>query len=127
MTQQSLINLAAVAIGGALGSSLRYLMTIAMLRGDQHNYATFVVNILGSFLMGFIASLTTSSLSPTMRLALTTGLLGGFTTYSTFSLDKLKLVERGMIWQSFFYAFITLIVGFIGVYAGAFLARSFNR
>ncbi len=114
----------AVSLGGAVGSGLRYLIALAMARSDGgFSLGTLVANVLGCFLMGLIATLGTSSLSPVWRLGLTTGLLGGFTTYSTFSLEKLHLAQRGMPFHAIAYALITFTLGFIAVFLGYALAR----
>lgn len=117
--------LLAVCLGGAVGSGLRYLIALAMARGEgRFSFGTLVANVLGCFLMGLIATLGTTQLSPTVRLALTTGLLGGFTTYSTFSLEKMLLAQRGMVLHAAGYAALTLVLGLIGVFAGHGLARA---
>lgn len=84
---------------GAVGSGARYLVSVIVSRlfGSGFPYGTMVVNVLGSFLIALIMQASTRSpaLTPAMRLALTTGFLGGFTTYSTFNYDSLDLMARG--------------------------------
>jgi fluoride exporter len=88
-----------VALGGAAGSVARFLVATWAARalGTAFPYGTMIVNVVGSFLIGFImhVSLTTTLISPTLRLALTTGVMGGFTTYSTFNYETMSLLEQG--------------------------------
>ncbi len=92
-------NLLLVSLAGAVGSAARYLTSLGLTRilGEGFPYGTFAVNVLGSFLIAFImqVSLRSGAISPVMRLTLTTGLLGGFTTYSAFNYESLELLSRG--------------------------------
>jgi CrcB protein len=91
--------LAWVCLGSAFGGGARYLISLAALRwlGSGFPYGTLAVNVLGSFLIGAImgVGLTTTWISPTARLFLTTGVLGGLTTYSTFNYETLQLGADG--------------------------------
>ncbi|MES0371816.1 MAG: fluoride efflux transporter CrcB [Mariprofundaceae bacterium] len=91
--------LAAVAIGGASGAVLRYLMAGAVQRfaGGAFPWGTFAVNALGSFLLGFLFVwlIERSTASELVRLALTVGMLGAFTTFSTYSLESIRLLQEG--------------------------------
>lgn len=84
-----------ICLGGALGTGARYLLTglAPRLLGAAFPYGTLACNLLGSFLMGLImtAALSSQGVSPTLRLFLTTGVLGGFTTYSSFNYELLGL------------------------------------
>ncbi|MES1240386.1 MAG: fluoride efflux transporter CrcB [Acidobacteriota bacterium] len=86
-----------ICVGGAVGTGARYLLGgwIADRTGSGFPWGTFAVNALGSFLLGAIlqVALTTDLISPTLRLALTTGVMGGFTTYSTFNYETLQLMR----------------------------------
>jgi CrcB protein len=88
-----------ICLGGAAGTGARYLLSLWIFRltGPGFPYGTLAVNVIGSFLLGFILqfSLTTESMSPTLRLALTTGVMGGFTTYSTFNAETLGFLREG--------------------------------
>lgn len=88
-----------IGLGGALGTLARHGVTLwcAQLFGTAFPYGTLAINFIGSFLLGVVMQLSLSSdvLSPTLRLALGTGVLGGFTTYSTFSYDTFKLLQGG--------------------------------
>ena len=83
-----------ICVGGAAGTGARYLLSgwaLATL-GASFPWGTLAVNVLGSFLLGLLmqVGITTSLLSPTLRLALTTGVMGGFTTYSTFNYETIR-------------------------------------
>ena len=88
-----------VCLGGAVGTGARYLIAIWAPRalGTSFPYATLIVNALGSFLLGAImhVGLTTTWLSPTARLVLATGVMGGFTTYSTFNYETTEYLRNG--------------------------------
>ncbi|MGJ8534014.1 MAG: fluoride efflux transporter CrcB [Alphaproteobacteria bacterium] len=118
----------AVALGGALGASLRYGAGLLIVRmvGGVYPWPTLFVNVIGSFLMGAMASfLLLKGSSDEMRLFLLTGLLGGFTTYSAFSLETLHLWERGEGGIAALYMIGKLLVCFVAVLAGARLIRAF--
>ncbi|WP_239031843.1 fluoride efflux transporter CrcB [Paroceanicella profunda] len=117
-----------VALGGAIGASLRYLAGMALMRslGTAFPYGTFFVNVLGSFVMGLLAVLLMerlpggwSRLSPLLM----TGLLGGFTTFSAFSLDTIYLFERGRHALALFYVGGSVLLSMGGLVAGMALAR----
>ena len=109
-----------VAIGGAIGSVLRYLL----VGGIGAPVGTLVVNVLGGFVMGvlFILLANRTSLSPLLM----TGVLGGFTTFSAFSLDALKLWEGGQTLQALMYVLASVILSLVAVALGAALAAAFG-
>ncbi len=88
-----------ICLGGAAGTGCRYLLAgwIFRMAGQGFPYGTLAVNVLGSLLLGFILQyeLTAGALPPTLRLALTTGFTGGFTTYSAFNDETIRLFQRG--------------------------------
>jgi fluoride exporter len=88
-----------ICLGGAIGTGARYLLSGWLLRilGPGFPYGTLAVNTLGSFLLGVLmqVALSTESFPPTLRLTLTTGVIGGFTTYSTFNYETLQLFQEG--------------------------------
>ncbi|MSU91619.1 fluoride efflux transporter CrcB [Rhodobacteraceae bacterium 2CG4] len=117
-------NVLQVALGGALGAALRYLVVVQMGRwmGPAFPWGTLTVNVAGSFAMGVLAA----ALGPRagMTPLLMTGVLGGFTTYSAFSLDTLALVERAAPLQALGYVAATLAGAIGGCAAGLVLGRA---
>ena len=115
-----------VCLGSALGGGARYLISLGMLRwlGAGFPYGTLTVNVVGSFLIGLVMQigLTTTVLSPNTRLFLTTGILGGFTTYSTFNYETLALMLdaewRLAAVNLTVTALVCLLAGFAGLAAG---------
>ncbi|MCO5071231.1 MAG: fluoride efflux transporter CrcB [Rhizobiaceae bacterium] len=122
-------NIAFVALGGAIGASARHLANGLMMRlaGPSFPWGTMTVNILGSFIMGvFIEVLARRfNASNELRLFVATGMLGGFTTFSAFSLDFAVLFERGAIFPAFGYAFASVAGSMVAIFLGLWLARSF--
>jgi CrcB protein len=119
-----------ICLGGALGTGARYLLSGWVLRtaGPGFPYGTLAVNVIGSFLLGLImqVSLTTEAVSPTLRLTLTTGVMGGFTTYSTFNYETLQFLQEGSWLFGCMNLGITVVAclaaGLLGVVAGRLLA-----
>ena len=118
-----------ICLGGAVGTGARYLLSGWLLRvaGAAFPWGTLTVNILGSFVLGLLmeVSRTTGLPSPTLRLALTTGLLGGFTTYSSFNYETLRLFQEdawllGALNLGGTVA-ACLIAGVLGLFAGRLL------
>jgi fluoride exporter len=118
-----------ICLGGAAGTGARYLLSGWLLRvaGPGFPWGTLAVNVLGSFLLGLLmqVALTTDLLSPTARLALGTGVLGGFTTYSTFNYETLQFFQRDEWLLGFANLGGTVVAclaaGALGVLAGRFL------
>jgi CrcB protein len=106
-----------IALGGALGSVLRYLMVSAI----GAPWGTAAVNVLGSFAIGALFVLLDARTG--WQLFLMTGLLGGFTTFSAFSLDTVKLVEAGQPFQAGIYVLASVVLSLIAVALGVALAR----
>jgi fluoride exporter len=117
-----------VAIGGATGSVARYLTGIAMTRllGPAFPWGTITVNILGSFAIGILAELVARKLSAPveLRLLLVVGFLGGFTTFSSFSLDTLSLFEKGEGVAALAYVGASVILSLAAAFGGLALGRS---
>ena len=117
-----------IALGGALGSALRHLTNQAALRlfGAQFPFGTFTVNLLGSLLMGLLVELVARRFdaSTELRLFIATGVLGGYTTFSAFSLDTVALFERGEIGLAALYVVATVALGLIGLAGGLYLGRT---
>ena len=117
-----------ICAAGALGTGARYLISgwaLAVL-GAGFPYGTFAVNVLGSFLIGLVmqVGLATPLLSPTLRMTLTTGFIGGFTTYSTFNYETIRLVQDGAWKLAIGNVAITLATCFAAGLAGITLGRS---
>ena len=119
-----------VALGGAIGSVLRYgvNMSAPHLLGNDFPWATLIVNVVGSFLMGLLAAILAEKFTdqPEMRLFLTTGVLGGFTTFSAFSLDVFGLMQRGENSVALVYALASIALSILAVFGGFMVSRVFN-
>jgi len=93
------VRLLLICLGGAVGTGARYLIggLAARWLGPEFPYGTLFINVLGSFLIGFIqqVGLTTLAIPETTRLVLTIGVMGGLTTYSSFSYETIRLIENG--------------------------------
>jgi fluoride exporter len=117
-----------VALGGGLGAGLRHLANMGALRlfGPNFPWGTMGVNVLGSLAMGVFIELLVrrAGSSNELRLFVATGLLGGFTTFSAFSLDFAVLFERGALGQAIFYALGTVILSILALFAGLWLVRT---
>ncbi|MGZ5932813.1 MAG: fluoride efflux transporter CrcB [Rhizomicrobium sp.] len=120
--------LLAVALGGALGSLLRYFAAgvIQSAAWPGFPWGIFVVNISGGFAMGVITELAALKLSmtPEVRAFLTVGILGGFTTFSTFSLDSVLLIQRGAYSSAALYISGSALLSIAALFAGLWLVRS---
>ncbi len=114
-----------VAFGGGTGAWLRFAAG-RLIPSPQFPFATLAVNVLGSFAMGLLAGWLARSgqASENWQLALGVGLLGGFTTFSAFSLELVQLAQRGQIGQAALYAALSLAGGIAGLLAGLALART---
>lgn len=117
----------AVAIGGALGSMARYALSMWIFDITSHKfpYATLVVNVAGSFVMGvlFVIIIERAALPAEMRSLLMIGFIGAFTTFSTFSLDALGLWQNGHITMSLLYMVSTVILCLIAISSAIWLTR----
>ena len=114
-----------VCLGGALGSGARYLASEWAKGEGPHPVGTWLVNIVGSFLLGFLsAALVDSTLSPAWKLGLTTGLMGGFTTYSTFSHETASLLERGAYSHAAINVGLTVTACLVATFLGLWLGRT---
>lgn len=116
-----------VCLGGAFGSGARYLVsgwTLAWL-GASFPFGTLAVNVIGSFLLGALMQIgaSTELLSPSMRIALTSGVMGGFTTYSTFNHETLAYVQQGAWLLAVSNVVSTVVVCLIAGVAGQALVR----
>ena len=116
-----------VAAGGAIGASLRYLTGVAILRTIGHTgfpLAIITVNVLGSFLMGLFVALAAERGLTHLSPFLATGILGGFTTFSAFSLEAVNLYERGDIGHAALYVTASVVLSILGLILGLLVARA---
>src|ERR1700712_2400697 len=121
------MNYLLVFIGGGVGSSLRHLINVVSIRslGTAFPYGTFIINVTGSTVMGLIAGYLAfkGEAAQSWRLFLMTGILGGYTTFSAFSLDAALLYERGEIALALFYVLGSVVLSLVGLFAGLALVR----
>jgi CrcB protein len=116
-----------ISLGGAIGTGARYLIAVETPRilGTAFPYATLTVNLVGSFLLGGIMhiGLTTNLMSPELRLVLTTGIIGGFTTYSTFNYETMEYLRQGHFFLAGLNVAVTLPFCLLAGALGLALAR----
>jgi fluoride exporter len=116
-----------VFVGGGLGATLRHLINILCARcmGTGFPWGTFIINISGSTVMGLIAGYLAfkGDASQPWRLFLMTGILGGYTTFSAYSLDAALLYERGELWLAALYVIGSVVLSIAGLFAGLALIR----
>jgi fluoride exporter len=118
-----------VFLGGGLGAMFRHFINTlsGRLLGTAFPYHTFFINVTGSIVMGLIAGYLAFKAGPVsqhFRLFLMTGILGGYTTFSAFSLDAALLYERGAIWLAVLYVFGSVVLAIAGLFGGLALIRS---
>jgi CrcB protein len=122
-----MLRLLLICLGGAVGTGARYLIAIGTPRllGTSFPYATLTVNVLGSFLLGAIMQigLTTNLMTPQTRLVLTTGVMGGFTTYSTFNYETIEYLREGALWFAILNVTSTVLLCLLAGTLGLALAR----
>lgn len=120
--------LLAIFTGGGIGSVLRYAIQMFMherIVAYNFPWATFTVNVIGSFLIGlFYAVSAKFNLSAEVRLFLTTGLCGGFTTFSTFSYDNLEMLRQGDGVVCMIYIALSIILGITACFLGASMIKT---
>jgi crcB protein len=124
MTELSLL---AIGIGGGLGSIARFVVSREMGNwlGNYLPYGTLTVNIAGSLALGWVITFffDRPELSSTLRLGLTVGFLGAFTTFSTFSFESLQLLLDGSVWRAFFNVVLNAAACIVMCYLGMQMAR----
>ncbi|MEH0075298.1 fluoride efflux transporter CrcB [Pannonibacter sp. Pt2] len=118
-----------VALGGGIGAALRHGVNLLTLRwfGPNFPYGTLTVNVAGSLIMGLFIGLLlryNPGTSAGLRLFVATGILGGFTTFSAFSLDMALLWERGAVHMALLYVVLSVLLSILAVFAGLAIARS---
>jgi protein CrcB len=121
-------NIMLVGFGSFFGGVVRYLVTrmLSAMVVSSYPFGTFAVNVLGCFIIGFVSALPVGSLlGPNTRLLLTTGLCGGFTTFSTFMNENATLLKDGMPTTALLYTIASFLLGFLAVVGGQQAARIF--
>lgn len=121
------MNFLLVMAGGAVGSAARYGVGMLALRslGPGYPWGTLAVNLIGGFAMGLLAGLLArGGGSEQTRLLVGVGLLGGFTTFSAFSLDSVTMIERGLWGPAIGYALVSVIGSVVALFAGLALVRT---
>ena len=115
-----------VGLGGALGAMTRYGVGLAIVRAVGHGFpvAILTVNVVGSFLMGLFVVVAAQRGLTWMSPLVMTGFLGGFTTFSAFSLEAVALYERGEIGQAALYVGLSVVLSIGGLIVGLWVARS---
>lgn len=118
------MNWLAVGIGGAIGSMLRYLLSLT-LNQNHWPYGTWIANLLGSFLIGFIFvwGREKGILPPVVYTLLVTGMMGGFTTFSSFSLEVVQFIQIGEWERAFVYVLASVVLGLCAVFLGLIVGR----
>jgi CrcB protein len=122
-------NLFAILAGGGIGSVLRYIVTVGVTQrfGPGFPWGTFLINVTGSLVIGVVFELSQTraiGMSSTLRLFLMTGILGGYTTFSTFSLDLLLLFSERAPASAMLYAGASVVLGLAAAFAGVVLVRA---
>jgi CrcB protein len=124
---ETLTRYLAVALGGALGAMLRFYLGGSVLARTAAPFptATFVINITGSFIIGFFLTLVTERIpvSPHLRLAVAVGFVGAYTTFSTFEYETARLIEEGDFVRASLNVVLSFVIGFMAVWGGIFAAR----
>jgi len=120
-----LITTLQVALGGAIGAALRFLTGVGILRliGPGFPIAVMAVNVLGSFLIGLFVVFATQRGVTQLNPFVMAGLLGGFTTFSAFSLEAISLFELGAMWQALAYVVMSVVLSIGGLMLGLMIAR----
>ena len=118
----------AIALGGAVGSVTRYGVGTLFDRGEGAFPAgTLIVNVAGCLLLGFLVRyFTPASMSAELRAGLTIGFCGGFTTFSTFSLETIRLTESGNWQRAALYVLASVVLSLAALMAGMAAARAFT-
>ncbi len=120
-------NIIAIFLGGGLGAVSRYLVGVNLARHFEINLpiSTFLVNVVGSFIIGFLYFLFVekADISPVVKLALTVGFCGGLTTFSTFSLELFEMVGNHQFFHAFAYAILSVTICLIMSAIGAYFAK----
>jgi fluoride exporter len=116
-----------VMLGAALGGLARYVIGTAIMQrsGGRFPLGTLIVNVTGCFLIGILMPWLTErgEPRPNLRLLLVVGVLGGYTTFSSFAWESFQAVDEGSRWMGFAYVALSVLLGYLAVWCGALLAR----
>jgi CrcB protein len=116
-----------IMVGGSIGSLARYVAASAIMSrfGGKFPLGTLIVNVTGSFLIGFLMTTLTEryKLDPAWRLFLVVGMLGGYTTFSSFEWETFATVRDGSLWMGLLNIVSSVMLGYIAVWLGSTLAR----
>ena len=125
--QSDLLKYLFVGVGGCLGSILRFWLGsyIGGKMGARFPYGTLVINITGSFLIGLIFALLTvrTNWSPNWRYLIPIGFIGGYTTFSSFEYETLRMIQDGQIGLGLLYVATSVVIGFVAVWGGMIAGR----
>jgi fluoride exporter len=117
-----------VGVGGFAGSIARFWVAafVGQRMGTRFPYGTFLINVSGSFLVGFVMTVLTekTSLSPNWRYLIPIGFIGGYTTFSTFEYETLRAMQDGQFTAGVLNVVLSVIVGFAMVWAGAVAGKA---
>lgn len=117
-----------VGCGGFIGAALRYIISLnaAKVFGADFPYGTLIANVLGAIIIGFVMkiSLDTSLITPNTKLFLTTGMMGGLTTFSTFSYETVTMINSGQYILGAFNLGLNVVLSFAGVTLGMIISRA---
>jgi len=123
----SALQIFAIMIGGAIGAAMRFMVSngVYSLLGREFPYGTLAVNIIGSFFMGLLTVmiLERGDFDPLIKLAILVGFLGSFTTFSTFSMDTLALINDGALLRAFINMIANVVICVSAVWLGMILAK----
>ena len=125
---ETITRILAIALGGALGAVARYGLNLLFAKTlAPFPFATFFINVTGSFLIGFLLVLFADkfTVGENLRFAVIVGFLGAYTTFSTFEMEIFELVREREFATAFLYLFSSVLLGFVGVCGGVWLARKF--
>lgn len=124
---QSILQIFTIMCGGAFGAALRYLLSngVYVLLGRDFPYGTLAVNVIGSFLMGLLTVILVerAEVDPLFKMAILVGFLGSFTTFSTFSMDTLSLINEGALSRAFLNMISNVIVCVSATWFGMVIAK----
>ncbi|MCK5902771.1 MAG: fluoride efflux transporter CrcB [Cocleimonas sp.] len=124
---QSVLQIFAIMIGGAAGATLRFLISsgVYTLLGRNFPYGTLAVNVIGSFLMGLLSVILVErqDVDPLLKLGILVGFLGAFTTFSTFSMETLTLINQGALLRALFNMVGSVVICIVAVWFGMVVAK----